>query len=107
MLSLINLRGYEGDDPLDHLPPVSRYVLAMAVTAVVNTLLVILITRVFRLVQFAGLWVNYVEVASFTILRLLGLAYLGYLALLLLGGLGVSAWPAPVRMLFEMTYVNP
>jgi hypothetical protein len=31
-------------------------------------LLVILITRVFRLVQFAGLWVGYVEVASFILL---------------------------------------
>ena len=64
MLSPINLRGYEGDDPLDRLPPASRYLLAMAVTAVVSTLLVILITRVFRLVQFAGLWVDYVDVAS-------------------------------------------
>ena len=234
MLSPINLRGYEGDDPLDRLPPASRYLLAMAVTAVVSTLLVMLITRVFRLVQFAGLWVDYVDVASctllvapcvvtfrkstsllhyafvllplfaldlyleshvrapgvralwgytpetfigqihpvplrflvtlsvhavlvgpvclwlsrllaqwlkgpaagmeveatvdelpfpepwqegkvdrprrdaeFWILRLLGLAYLGYLALLLLGGLGASAWPGPVRMLFEMTYMNP
>ena len=67
MLSPINLRGYEGDDPLDRLPSVSRYVLAMSVTAVVSTLLVILITRVFRLVQFAGLWVGYVEVASSTL----------------------------------------
>ena len=45
--------------------------------------------------------------AGFWILRLLGLAYLGYLTLLLLGGLGASAWPGPVRMLLEMTYVNP
>jgi len=68
MLSPINLRGYGGDDPLDRLPPVYRYLLAMVVTAVVSMLLVILITRVFRLVQFAGLWVDYVEVASFTLL---------------------------------------
>ncbi|WP_257446721.1 GMC family oxidoreductase N-terminal domain-containing protein [Archangium lipolyticum] len=44
--------------------------------------------------------------AGFWILRLLGLAYLGYLALLLLGGLGAAAWPPSVGMLFEMTYAN-
>jgi len=61
MLCPMNLRGYAGYDPLDRLPPIYRYLLAMAVTAVVSMVLVILITRVFRLVQFAGLWVNYVR----------------------------------------------
>ena len=63
MISPINLRGYASDDPLDRLPPVRRSLLAMAVTAVVTTLLVILIAPVFHLVQFAGLWFAGVEVA--------------------------------------------
>jgi choline dehydrogenase-like flavoprotein len=234
MIPPVYLRGYTGDDPLDRLPPVRRYGLAMAVNAVLTALLVVLITPVWQLVQFIGPWFAGVEIATFAlvvapgvmafrksssllhyasvlvplyaldlyleshvralgiralwdytpgtfithispiplrffvtlsvdavlvgpvclwlsrllapwltaqgaemqgetvvdelpfpeawqeepvrrprrdagfwILRLLGLAYLGYLALLLLGGLGISAWPEPVRMLLEMTYVNP
>ncbi|WP_224247764.1 GMC family oxidoreductase N-terminal domain-containing protein [Hyalangium gracile] len=44
--------------------------------------------------------------SGFWVLRVLGLAYLGYLVLLLLGGVGPAAWPAQVRMLFDMTYQN-
>src|SRR5438105_3062067 len=67
MISPINLRGYASDDPLDRLPPMRRSLLVMAVTAVVTTLLVILIAPVFQLVRFAGLWFASVEVAAFTL----------------------------------------
>src|SRR5262245_11482908 len=38
MISPLYLRGYGGVDPLDRLPPVQRYLLAVAVNAVVATL---------------------------------------------------------------------
>lgn len=44
---------------------------------------------------------------EFWILRLLGLGYLGYLLILLLGALGPGAWPPSVAKLFTMTYANP
>ena len=44
---------------------------------------------------------------AFWVLRLLGLIYLGYFLLLLLGGLGSEAWPTQIGELFNLTYVNP
>lgn len=44
---------------------------------------------------------------SFVVLRGVGLAYLSYASLLLVGLVGTAAWPASVRPLLEMTYTNP
>lgn len=44
---------------------------------------------------------------AFYLLRILGAAYLLYLLILVLGGLGSAPWPAQVRTLIQMTYQNP
>jgi choline dehydrogenase-like flavoprotein len=44
---------------------------------------------------------------GFWFLRILGLIYIGYISILLLGGLGTSPWPTSVAQLFELTYANP
>jgi choline dehydrogenase-like flavoprotein len=43
----------------------------------------------------------------FWVLRIVGLLYLAYTALLVIGLFGVSPWPARVRELLEMSYANP
>ena len=44
---------------------------------------------------------------GYWILRLLGLGYLTYLLVLVMGVLGTSPWPAQVSGLMAMTYANP
>lgn len=45
--------------------------------------------------------------AEFWILRVLGIIYLAYLLLLVVGAFGSAVWPEQVRSLFDMTYANP
>lgn len=45
--------------------------------------------------------------AGYWILRLLGISYLAYLIILLLGMSGASPWPESISNLIEMTYRNP
>jgi GMC oxidoreductase len=44
---------------------------------------------------------------AFYILRILGMAYLIYLVILILGSLGSAPWPSSVATLMDMTYANP
>ena len=45
--------------------------------------------------------------AAYYILRLIGLAYLSYFVLAIVGLLGTAPWPAAIRDLLDMTYANP
>ena len=45
--------------------------------------------------------------AGYWILRLLGLGYLIYLLVLLIGILGIKPWPSGIANLIDMTYKNP
>lgn len=45
--------------------------------------------------------------AAYWILRLLGLGYVAYLSILILGILGVKPWPEGIGQLIDMTYKNP
>ncbi len=65
MISPINIRGFQGRDPLDQLPPKRRLLLAIGVTAVVTIGLVILITRIWPVIQFRSVWVEVGEVVLF------------------------------------------
>ena len=67
MVRSFNLRGYTDFDPLDFMPPARRAALAIAVTAGVAIILVILIAHVFLVVEFIGPWFEYVEVAGFAL----------------------------------------
>lgn len=44
---------------------------------------------------------------GYWVLRLLGISYLAYLGILILGVIGASPWPAQIAELISMTYVNP
>lgn len=68
MISPFNLRGYDGFDPLDYLSLRVRSALAVGVTGAISLLLVYLITEVFHVVTFIGIWFKVFEVLGYALL---------------------------------------
>jgi hypothetical protein len=44
---------------------------------------------------------------AFWLLKLLGIIYLIYLAILIIGKIGSNSWPDKIKQLIDMTYLNP
>lgn len=68
MIPLFHLRGYPAYDPLDAAPTRSRFLLAMAVTAIVSAGFLTLVFEVFNIAELRWDWLMWVETAVLALL---------------------------------------
>jgi choline dehydrogenase-like flavoprotein len=65
MISIINFRGYKGDDPLDHVSTKNMLVVQMLVTAVATIIKMHYTAEVWHIVDIPWTWVKVLEVVSY------------------------------------------
>lgn len=65
MISIVNFRGYRGEDPLDHISTKNMFVVQMLVTAVATIIKMHYTAEVWRIVDIPWTWVKVLEVVSY------------------------------------------
>ena len=68
MIPLINIRGYTAPDPLDKASGSARYLLAIAISAILSILLIYAISDVWRIIDYRSIWVKVGQVAVFALI---------------------------------------